>query len=167
MGANKMSAGTISEKDFLPALINEGEDQRVLHQHIVQGTTQVSTVYDATHISNWQIEAVKKILDFENLPDNWDSYGSEAPNEVARQKAIDFILMVPSGKPEPIVLPLSGGAIQIGWRKRGRGVQLEFLPDGSIEYLLIQGGEPEGDGGVLQFISPSLVSSISKWLVSS
>jgi len=160
-----MSAGTISERDFRPALVDEGEDQRIIHQHVLQGSTQVSIVFNTARISPWQVEAVKKILGFKDLPENWDSYGSQPPTEIACQKAIEFVLMVPSEKPQPRILPLSGGAVQLDWRKRGRGVQAEFLPDGSIEYLLLEGGHPLGDGGVLPYTSPSVVSSLLKWLI--
>lgn len=160
-----MNAGTISEREFRPALVDEGQDQRIIHQHVLQGSAQGIIVFNTAQVSPWQEEAARKILGFKDLPENWDSYGSQPPTEIVRHKAIEFVLMVPPEKPQPRILALSGGAIQLEWRKRGRGVQIEFLPDGSIEYLLLEGGNPLGDGGVLPFTSPSVVSSLLKWLI--
>ena len=146
-------------------MLQAGQDQRIVHQHILQGSAQGSVVFNTAQVSPWQIEGVKKILSFKDLRKNWDSYGSKPPTPSAINKAIEFVLAVPFEKLQPRILPASGGAVHLEWRKSGRGLQVEFLSDGSIEYLLIEEGDPVDEGGVLPFASPHLVKALLSWLI--
>jgi hypothetical protein len=159
-----MNAATISEMDFRPAMLEEDQEHKIVHQHVLQGSAQGVLVFNTAQVGPWQVEAVKRILGFKKLSENWDSYGSKPPSEAAINKAIEFVLTVPSEKFQPRILPVSGGAVQLEWRKRGRGLQVEFLPDGTNEYLLIEDGNPIDDGKVLPYINALLVRSLLSWL---
>jgi hypothetical protein len=156
---------SISGTEYVPVRKEEGQDTKVFHQHVLEGSTQGATVFKADQISFWQVEGVKKILGFKNLSKNWDSYGSQPPAQVAIKNAIEFLMAVPFEKLQPRILPVAGGSVSLEWRRGNRGLQIEFLSEGSIEYLFIEGGEPKGKGGVLPYSSPLVVKTMLSCLL--
>jgi hypothetical protein len=41
--------------------------------------------------------------------------------------------------PEPRVVPVPGGGLQFEWQTATRELELEVLPDGSVEFLTVAG----------------------------
>ena len=85
-------------------------------------------------------EAMERLLGLHSLPAGWDSYGSPAID--ARAVASGLLLLTQAaleGLPTPHVCPVSGGGVQLEWEIGARGLELEALPDGSVQFLKVQG----------------------------
>ncbi len=99
--------------------------------------------------NDWQVDAVKKILSFQPLTQNWDSYGSEQITQGVIDVAVNLINHIGFGNVSaPRVIPVSGGGIQLEWVKGGRELEVEVHPNGSIEYLAVYNGEPTGEAEI-------------------
>jgi hypothetical protein len=119
---------------------------------------------DVTAVSEaplWYFRAVRIVNDFRDLEANWDSYQSPPPTEVARASALRVLRFVPEvALGAPHIAPVSGGGIDLGWYFDRSRLEVEVLPDGSIEYLF---QDPDGridDGS----IAAGHVSSIREQL---
>ena len=47
--------------------------------------------------------------------------------------------------PLPQVVPVPGGGVQLEWRHGRREVEIEILPDGTMEFLRVEDGEPRDE----------------------
>jgi hypothetical protein len=115
--------------------------------------------------SLWELEALRGVFRTEALPRGWDSYGSLPPALVAVNRSLGLLrgiaeLDLPD-LPVPDVAPVPGGGIQFEWGVGQRELEFEILPDGSVEYLKAEGGEPVEQGA----LALSRVHSILAWLV--
>jgi hypothetical protein len=85
----------------------------------------------------WLTDARRAIAHLVDLPIGWDGNASPA----IQQSAIDSAWRVLSELerydelPSPYVGPTVGGGLGIEWHCGSRELDLEILPDGSIEYL--------------------------------
>lgn len=114
----------------------------------------------------WQTSVAEKISSYRSLPQNWNSYGSPPPSAMARQKAILFITtLLDEKQPRPRVTPVSGGGIQFEWSFGDRQVEIEFLHDGTIEYLLADTKTDDETTGVFDKPSRADITRILSWLV--
>jgi len=84
---------------------------------------------------------VKEKLDhLAELGFNWDGEGGEPISR--RTLSIAGELLLPLAKiqpPVPRIAPVLGGGIQFEWEVAGRELEIEILPDGSVEYLVAEG----------------------------
>ena len=114
-------------------------------------------------LDEWQVTAIKGVLRASNLPDNWDSYGSPSPSENVVATAINLISSIHFHElPVPNVGPVSGGGIQFEWTIGTREVELEVVPDGSLEFLQLENGEPLNERQLKNY--PQLHSLLA-WLI--
>jgi hypothetical protein len=75
-----------------------------------------------------------------HLPDNWDSYGSPHIQEVAAQRILEILSAAQTEySPIPRIVPVSGGGMQVEWGVGNCELEVEALPDGSVEFLLVDG----------------------------
>lgn len=114
----------------------------------------------------WQTALVEKISGYRSLPQNWNSYGSAPPSSLAIQEAIWFVTsMLDEKKPRPRVTPVSGGGIQFDWSFGERQIEIEFLHDGTIEYLLADTKTNDETPG--RFDKPSRIDigRLLSWLI--
>jgi hypothetical protein len=85
-------------------------------------------------------ESLRTISELANLPDNWDSYGSPRLKSSAVQRAVEVLVAARSSyAPAPRIAAVSGGGLQIEWEMGARELEIEVLPDGSIEILMVEG----------------------------
>lgn len=97
-------------------------------------------------MTEWQLNAIKKVLSFKSLAPNWDSYGSPGPANCAIQAALSFLIDIPfSSLPAPRIVPVSGGGLQFEWTRGERELEVEVRPEGSIEILKVENGLPLDD----------------------
>lgn len=123
-----MSSLTISDKEL--SGVNHVNDE------FGKETGQWSEVLSIFNLTPSKIKGLKTLLEFGNLQNNWDTYGSPPPTKLAIKRALklvtDFLM---DDDPMPQIVPVSGGGIQFAWRKQDREVNLDILPDGRMEYV--------------------------------
>lgn len=128
-------------------------------------TPQWSGVIPVYSLSSWQIEALISVLKTANLPNNWDGYGSPSPSSKVVDTSIKLLIAIPFyDLPVPYIVPVSGGGIQIEWSIAQRELELEVLPDGSIEFLKSERGQPLEEGK-LASTSSFEVQPLLTWLI--
>lgn len=97
--------------------------------------------------SHWQTLALKEILQAAALPADWDTYGSPSPAPRLVDTCIALVGLVDyDDLPVPRVIPIPEGGIQFEWTTGERELEVAVLPEGHIEFLKIQGGEPVDEG---------------------
>jgi hypothetical protein len=110
-------------------------------RHLLSQWSEIRPLED---FSPWVLQCLRKISTFETLPDDWDSYGSRPSQPAAIRAAIKFLLEVPVGRvPEGSVSPVPGGGVGFHWRVADRDLEIEFLADGTAEFLKSSRTNPE------------------------
>ena len=148
-----------------PAMLEDIQDEGVVRPYFVQISAQGIQVINVHPEWTWQVEPVKKLLEFLSLPENWNSYGGRPPSLDTVLSAIDFLTMVPFDTPPRLrVIPLSGGGVQLEWSSDQRELEVEFQPEGSIVFLKAE-AITEGEEGELRALTPTHVKSLMSWLI--
>ena len=148
-----MSSETTTIKDFLEAPEKNSTEE------------QWSPVIQIENLSRWKIETVLGVLRLSNLQEDWDSYGSPPPYEEVINASLNLIQSIDiEYLPIPHVSPVVGGGIQFEWNVNSRGLELEMLPNGSIEYLKCERGRPAQEGELNLPVHES--QNLLNWLTS-
>jgi len=88
--------------------------------------------------TSWLFEALKLVLRAVPKVDNWDGYGSIAPGDAVKRRSVELLAAMEDDEPPlPRVVPVPGGGLQLEWRMGDRELEIEVLPDGSVEYLIV------------------------------
>ncbi len=126
--------------------------------------SQLSRVVPLSYATDNVLASLRRIAELMRLPDNWDSYGSIPIQPAAARRAIQVLLAAETEfPPPPRIVPVSGGGLQIEWAYGNRELEIEMLPDGSVEFLLA------GDEQTLEWRLPlhqvdSFVPNLVSWL---
>lgn len=100
--------------------------------------SQWSSVTPIYGISSSLRQAQRKVNELSKLPENWDTYGSSPPRPAAIEKALRILSLVNrQGFVFPQIFPVSGGGLQLEWQSETRELELEILPTGVMEYLIV------------------------------
>lgn len=112
----------------------------------------------------WQKDALIALFHVALLPTNWDSYGSIPPLPKVVKNAERLLMAIKfEDLPVPHIVPVSGGGIQLEWSISSRELELEIMPDGSVEYLEVEADKPfhEGELGASNI---NQIQSLILWL---
>lgn len=110
----------------------------------------------------WQKDALIALFHIALLPEDWDSYGSPPPSQQVIKNTERLLRMIKfEDLPVPHITPVSGGRIQIEWSILSRALELEVLPDGSVEYLEIDNEKPLQEGE----LNPADISQLQSLLL--
>lgn len=151
--------------DTRPAIWPEGRQQRVNWQTWYQADGQGVEVFPILE-TTWRASVIEKLSRFRSLPPNWNSYGSPPPSLLAIQRAIGFVSsLLDDRQARPRVTPVSGGGIQFDWSLGEREIELEFLSDGTVQYILASDRNSDGIEGKFDTISVSDIARLLDWLV--
>jgi hypothetical protein len=116
--------------------------------------------------SQWELHALRGVFRTEGLRQDWDSYGSLPPSMKAIDVSLHLVRKIAEldlgDLPVPHVAPVPGGGIQFEWRVGDRELELEILPDGAIESLRAERGEPLDEAA----LGPSELHALLAWVVS-
>ena len=99
--------------------------------------------------SDWFLTSLGAVARLSNLPTNWDSYGSPPITPEARAQALRVLTLI-EGVPSPIpqIGPVSGGGLQLEWSNGPRALELEVLPDGTVEFLRVYDDDKMEEGTI-------------------
>jgi hypothetical protein len=104
--------------------------------------TQWGGVTPISKATLWLRSAQRKISELAQLAENWDSYGSRPISQPAIEQAADILACLSNlDLPNLQIFPVPGGGIQLEFQQDSRELEIEILPDGSIEFLMVEGGE--------------------------
>jgi hypothetical protein len=101
----------------------------------------------------WLPDALSQTDDLRSLQDNWDSYSARAVDRqtIAHAKRLLGELARIVGIEAPTVTASPDGNASLCWDDGSRSVDLEVLPNGMIEYVILmrrgRGTEPLMDDG--------------------
>lgn len=110
---------------------------------------RVTALFDA---QSWIRESFRKLTDLSKLPENWDGYGSRPIQSPAIRQAASLVEQLSQFSiPAPQIFPVPGGGLQFEWKNAKCGMELEILPDGTMEFLIEDAEEQMREG----VISPS------------
>ena len=90
---------------------------------------------------SWFHPTLSQLAKFLSLGDDWDGYGAKATHESAVKRAVAVLNAVCPAGPEPWVVPTSDGGMQIEWASNGLEIEIEVLPAGPAQILIV---EPSG-----------------------
>jgi len=112
-----------------------------------------------------QAEAMRRLGEIVNLPQNWDSYGSPPPTSTAIEIVMDLLLTIDNPSlPAPRVVPVSGGGLQLEWNVSPRELQLEISGEGIAQCLQIEDRRPVREEEISHLTSDR-IRSLLTWLV--
>lgn len=112
-------------------------------------------------LNEWQTQNLKGLFRLKRLGDNWDGDDSPRPSTIALDSASELLVSLPfEDLPTPFVSPTSLGGVQLEWTQNGRELEIEILPDGSMEFLTVVNGTPQNEGPT----SREEVPSLARWL---
>lgn len=110
---------------------------------------QWDRVTPLTDDSLWLLSALRKIAGLARLAENWDGHGSRPIQRGALQQSAPLLgLLSKSSLPEPQIFPVPGGGIQLEWQNAKCGAELEILPDGAMEFLIVDAAGEMREGSV-------------------
>lgn len=96
---------------------------------------------------------------------DWDGYGSAPIQQEAVATAIEILKATDVvGPPTPRIGPVTGGGLQFEWSVGGRELELEVLPDGSLEWVKTDDDGVMSDGELPRFGADSAHQLID-WLM--
>lgn len=125
--------------------LNGFDKERLLDQtkqvHVIQVSDTSVSKYDFELMGKSEI--LKQLNIINNLPDNWDSYGSPKLERGLFVNARQFVRFLDSLfiDSAPDVVPISGGGVQFEWQYGGRELEIEFSTNSIIEYLKVDEDE--------------------------
>jgi len=119
----------------------------------------------------WAVDAYRAISRLAELPFGWDGQASPPLQESAKASASRVIeeLKRYDELPSPHIGPTVGGGLGIEWHHGSRELDVEILPDGSMEYLKTEvrstGGCRMEDGQVSPSSLREELRKLARWLI--
>jgi hypothetical protein len=87
-------------------------------------------------LSPWLIDVLEQIVSFGALPENWDSYGADAPRPDLLWGARTLICSLARGgfDTRPYVYPTRSGGVQFEWEQGSRYLEIEVVGEFAATY---------------------------------
>ena len=114
------------------------------------------TVSGTLHSQPWFRPTLSQLASFLSLGNDWDGYGAQPIHESAVKRAVAVLNAVCPAGPEPWTVPTTEGGVQIEWALGGFEIEIEILPGGPAQILIV---EPSGKESEM----PAFSHSIETW----
>jgi len=99
----------------------------------------------------WFMAVLQGFASLATLKEGWDGYGAAKIDRATINRALAAIEeLVPQEAPAPSIVPIHNGGLQIEWHRNQRDLEIEFSPNGAVEFYYfneITGQELEGPVG--------------------
>ncbi|MFN0171444.1 MAG: hypothetical protein ACKV22_33935 [Bryobacteraceae bacterium] len=99
----------------------------------------------------WLVPVLQGFANLVSLTDNWDGEGASRIDRTTINRALAAIeRLLASDGPAPSIVPLSDSGLQIEWHRNRRDLEIEFTPNGRVEFYYFDeetGEEHEGPVG--------------------
>jgi hypothetical protein len=93
---------------------------------------------------------MKRLSELVQLPDNWDGYGSPRLQPAVVSAAFDLLRTLSAFHlPSPELFPVSGGGLQFEWQADKCELEIEVLPEGLLEFLIVDAKGEMREGRLL------------------
>jgi hypothetical protein len=113
--------------------------------------TPVITLAEPTTKTAWLKEVGRKLRVIQSAGADWDNEDGEPIKPAIISIASELLVPLANlNMPVPRIAPVLGGGIQFEWSLGERELEIEIMPDGSVEYLIarengtVQEGELPG-----------------------
>jgi len=98
-------------------------------------TVPVTYVID---LAPWSRGAQDRVAALAALPQGWDGSDSPPVSNSARERVLNLLSLASKLKmAAPHIVPVPGGGLQSEWRTDRKQLEVEFFPDGTGVYLLV------------------------------
>lgn len=112
----------------------------------------------------WTRDVTAKLDAIAALPHNWDGDGGDpVPHRIVTAAGELLLPLARMQPPVPRIAPVLGGGLQFEWHIGDRELEIEIMPDGTIEYLTAEGGRVQ-ENGLPQF-STGEVKTLVAWVM--
>ena len=82
------------------------------------------------------LASLERLIEFNGLANNWDSYGGRSLQQKAVGPALQLIFLSHQRGVIPNLVPLPTGGVGLRWNERGYEVEVDIGPDGTAEAIL-------------------------------
>lgn len=125
--------------------------------------SNVSSVFEENLLS---VAAQEKLKELKSLPENWDSYGSSPINQDAIELTASLLAdLAKISIPSPMIIPVHGGGIQLEWQKANGELEIEILPNKTIEYLVVDEKGNMSEGQLPQNAHIAEIACLTNWFM--
>jgi len=131
---------------------------------VVKTAVQWYGVSPILSASPWMRQAFADLSELRQLKDNWDGYSSPAiESRVLEQAGRVLSALEVEDAPSLSISPVPGGGVQLEWQCAGRELEIEILPDCTLQFLAVFGGGMEE--GVVPSPSIDVIRCLFEWLL--
>lgn len=111
----------------------------------------------------WFHPTLSQLMGLLALEEDWDGYGAQRIDERAVKRAVAVLNAVCPAGPEPWTVPTSDGGVQLEWACNGIEIEIEILPAGPAQILIV---EPSGEESEMAASSDSIETwgLLRKWM---
>lgn len=122
----------------------------------------VTSVMDEA--ASWSRSARDRVQALARLEENWNTYGSPAISPEAVSEALKLLTDIARlGMPEPKIVPVSGGGLQMEWANGRSEIEIEIFPDKSIQYLLVDAEGKMLEGQIFRREDAAEFAPLTSW----
>lgn len=94
----------------------------------------------------WFRSIKNRLQEFLTLQEDWNGYGEDPIHEGAIKRAFAVLdAIVSETTPKPDVVPTSGGGVQIEWAYDDFEIEVEVLPTGPAQIIVVESPEQEDE----------------------
>lgn len=136
--------------------------------HFPRGTgPQTVQVTSLLEQGLWSKAATMRLKELAAMPENWNGYGSPPVQPEAIQESFNLLTeFAKLGMPEPNIVPVSGGGIQLEWRNLGSEIEIEVFPSRSMHYLVVDSSDEMLEGEIVENGNMAEFTPLTCWFLS-
>jgi hypothetical protein len=118
------------------AVVSSPEPKTRIVQVRARGETVNFKYLDSGELTpTWFMPVLQGFANLVTLKDGWDGSGAARIHRATINRALGAIeQLLPHDAPPPSVVPIPDSGLQIEWHRNHRDLEIEFCPDGAVEF---------------------------------